>query len=164
MTVTSLADLADRTLAAAEDVLTAAGRPPFDRVFRSHGIPAWDLCTVDTLVVYVASLTPTPGTTGRSSCAVAWRADVHVQIIRCAPTLDARGNPPAVDALDASAEGLLLDAWALAGSIDEMVADAVGSCDGVTIGVGKALGPQGGVGAWDVPFGAVVTASPAVGS
>lgn len=151
MTPDALADLVDGVLGEALAALVDAGRPEPDRVYRSHGQPAWDLCATDTLVAYVANLQPSPGS-GRPGCATVWRPEVHVQIIRCAPTVDDRGKAPAAGALDASAAGLLDDAWALASAAPFGL-----GCDAVTIGAARALGPAGGVAAWDLPLTVTVT-------
>lgn len=151
MTPSALADLVDLVLAEAETLLAAAGRPAFGRVYRSHGQPAWDLCDTDTLTAYVAVVQPTPGTTGRGGCAVSWRSEVHVQIIRCVPTIDDAGRAPTAADLDASAADLAADVWVLAAGIGDLIVAAAGDCESATIGQARPLGPQGGLAAWDLP-------------
>lgn len=159
----AVADLADAVLVEAEAALAVAGRPPVERTYRSHGQPAWDLCTTDTLAVYVAGLAPSPASPSRPGCATIWRAEVHVQIVRCAPTIDNHGKAPSADALDGNAADLLADLWVLAASIGDLGTAAVGSCDGFAAANARPLGPFGGAAGWDVPFFVTVVGLP-VGS
>ena len=155
----AVADVADLILQDAEAALVNAGQAAPARVYRSHGQPAWDLCSEDALVVYVATLQPAPGA---QRCAVRWRAEFHVQIIRCVPGIDDNGRAPTADALDGSAADLLRDAWVLAAAMPSFAAAAVG-CDDVVAGAARALGPSGGVAAWDLPLTVSITGQP-VGS
>lgn len=54
----------------------------------------------------------------QSNCAASWFVgDYTVQLIRCAPTPDARGNGPSMKQLDAAAQTLMADAWVVLGAI-----------------------------------------------
>jgi hypothetical protein len=82
------------------------------------GAIAWDGCEQCGLLVVSLARTyytddfPTQSTAPQSSCQGAFLAsEFTVQLIRCAPTVDAQGKGPSVTALDTSAQQIMGDAW-----------------------------------------------------
>lgn len=89
-------------------------------------------------------------------CASTLSFDLEVRLLRCVPVPDNAGNPPNADAIQASAQEILTDAYVMSrGLIRAVNADAFGeSCHSVRIGLLEPVGPDGGFGGWR----AVVTA------
>ncbi|KAA9379606.1 hypothetical protein F5972_08090 [Microbispora cellulosiformans] len=95
------------------------------RVFVSAGAPAWDECADPCsgqeggqLTVHVARLYPSPRfpeedreVRGLTSCQPpnTTAAELVVTLLRCAPTIDERGCPPAADELEAAARVVHVD-------------------------------------------------------
>jgi hypothetical protein len=81
------------------------------------GAIAWDECSCDggMLATSVAAVYPSEEPFNQqeefpTNCYAPYEvARIIVQVIRCAPQMDAQGNPPSVAALDASAQTLIQD-------------------------------------------------------
>lgn len=90
---------------------------------RSSVVPgaiAWDACDCGLLAlsvarIYLSDAFPAPLSARAGGCDAAWEvAEVVVQLIRCAPNPASLEDPsPTVAALDASAQGVLTDAYDL---------------------------------------------------
>jgi hypothetical protein len=145
--------------AVAAEVLAAAEAeldPPVGRACVVPGAQvAWDDCCDGQLAVavtrtYLSDNFPIEYGAGGAvagPCAPAWLvADLFVQVIRCTPTLDESGAPPDCQALDAAADQLAADGWAVRKGVScrlGALADADQLVDW-RVGVQQSLGPEGG--------------------
>lgn len=83
--------------------------PKPTRVIRTQpgSVATWDGAKEGQLWIRLQGLSPTPAATparmnGADLCAVAeWVATFQIGIIRCAATMDSRGNPPSPEAITA---------------------------------------------------------------
>lgn len=151
--------LADEALAAAIDSLDTI--PTFDpdllgapdRAFIAPGPPAIDCC--DQLTVHVTQLSNAPVGDGgltagrRLAGSVNW-VYLAVTIMRCVPMSDSAGTPPSAEDLDAAAEQLDADAWALWNHIPNLWRAGLlfTLCGEVFWDAMRPLGPSGGCGGW----------------
>jgi hypothetical protein len=81
-----------------------------------------------------------------SPCGPAWLvAELAVQVVRCAPTLDDAGNPPSCIALDTSAQETLADAWLVRRAVTCRLAQLadVDQLVDYRVGAQLLLGPEG---------------------
>lgn len=147
-----LHDMASDLLAAAEAALDPArtGNAVIDRTFVSHAEPAWDLCEHDQLTVH--AVLGRHRQTSRQPCQVQPLIEWHVQVVRCVPTVDDSGTAPTADALDVSAETLLVDLWCLLTGLYDAARTGglADDCGQVSFGDCTPLGPSGGIAGWDV--------------
>ena len=150
MPASFLADLAADLLAAAYAGLdqTITGNPAPDRVYISHGEPAWDFCDgTGTLVVFVSPISHRQ-IASHAKCWISPTANFCVELIRCVPSLTDEGSPPPAADLTDSAESLLRDIWSLLQAIYEWF--GLFDCEMVDVGQAIALGPAGGAAGWRV--------------
>lgn len=156
---TDLQDLADELLNASIDALntiplfdpTLEGAP--DRAFVCLGAPALDCCPQLTVHIPQILQAPTePGglAAGRREAGSINHIYLVVTSVRCAPGPDARGNPPSVADLTASAEQLDADAWALWNHLQNLwrAGDLFTLCGGVFWDALRPLGPSGQCAGW----------------
>lgn len=104
-------------LAKAQVALEEAGRPA-SRVLLSPGEnAAWDECCQGQLWVRLASILPQVDQRGIGAsvpCGVMWWvATIELGILRCAASLDSRGNAPSASAISSDAVGTWQDAQVL---------------------------------------------------
>lgn len=142
--------LASDLLAAALAGLAPArtGNPEPDRVYISHGAPAWDDCDGSgQLSVWVGPIQHVQVALG-NVCQIRPSAPLCVTLLRCVPTMNDDGSPPSAAALTASAGELNRDVWSL---LTELYAFAAAlGCDMVDVGSAEPLGPEGGLAGWRV--------------
>lgn len=156
--------LADELLQACAEALDTI--PSYDaslegaqeRTFVSPGQPADDCCdqlSVQVSVLGEAATSPaglSAGTKHRSA-----RVN-HVTFIvrstRCVPTVDASGNFPSVDELQASSQQLYADGWAIWNHIFNLLAAELlfELCGEVFWDGGRMIVPSGGCGGWVFTF------------
>jgi hypothetical protein len=102
------------------DVAAAIAEGPTPTVSRIGVVPgeiAWDGCedcgqlVISLTRVFLSDAFPTEASvTPQGNCASAWLCgSFTLQLIRCAPTPDERGNPPTATALDSCAYVLMTD-------------------------------------------------------
>ena len=123
-----------------------------ERAYVSPGEPALDCC--DQLTVHAQTITekPTlPAVTGRD--VIGGRINLVgfvVTIARCVPVPDEMGNPPAVEDLQAAADQVDADAWALWNHLYNLWrADQLFTLCGEVFWDGmRALTASGGCGGW----------------
>lgn len=130
----------------------AVGVPLPGRQLVTPGLPAYD-CPM--LAVHVERIYPHDGRVGvelqpqlEGEAAFYLRAmSVGLYLLRCVPTLDNQGNPPAADLEEAAAADILRDAvhlWrALSGAID---AGGLPGCGGVAWEGWETITPDGALG------------------
>lgn len=120
---------------------------PGPRPGRVHLMPGadvvWDDCCDGQVWTRVISVTPNRG---KGPCSVvSWTAEVAVGAVRCAATVDNRGNPPSPKAMTADTVAMLDDMHAL---------EHVVQCSPHVSRIGgwRPIGPQGGClgGEWTV--------------
>lgn len=118
------------------------------RAFVAPGPPAFDCC--DQLTVHVASLTEGDSAPEFPKASIARINYVQLAAIsaRCVPMLDQNGNPPPMSEMEASAEQINADKWALWNHIYNLIRDGrlFSLCCDVIWGPLSALQPQGGCG------------------
>jgi hypothetical protein len=155
---TSATELLDAAEAALD--LTAAGAPA--RVFVSEGPPSFD-CTADQLTVHAAFLGEFPTFAGLAVFDEGFRGHTRPAVIgptlivtslRCVAMPGPAGQPPSVTAIQASAQVLLEDAWALWNHITEarVLGDIGELCKAVFRDGGVPIVNQGGVGGWQFTY------------
>lgn len=143
-TPTALGDKAEELLTAVVLALEEAGRT-VSKSYVAHGAPAWDTCEADQVAVYAEPL-------GMRSnrCMLQLNPTLHVQVIRCAPTLRNDGSAPSASALHESGRGFLDEILAVIYAVQG--SGIFGNCDGVEWGTAVPLGPSGGAAGWDWPI------------
>lgn len=117
------------------------------------GLVAWDHCCeqgggqlrVRAVQTYDTNPFPAPASTP-SPCWRTGAVDVEVSVMRCAATMDDRGNPPPDTELDAEAARIHADRMAMLAALKcDFVADGTLDEDRPMVNVRwQALGPQGG--------------------
>jgi hypothetical protein len=130
---------------------TLDGAP--DRAFVASGTPAIDCCdqlTVNVSQVQSAPLAPGGLATGRQIAAKINHVFLIVTITRCYPMPDDQGTPPSPDDIQAAAEQLNADGWALWNHLYNLWrADQLFTlCDEVFWDALRPLGPAGGCAGW----------------
>jgi len=125
---------------------TACGCP--GRAFVSAGAVAHDDCCacdgqlwVGVERVFAYDRFPAPA--GMLTCLPPLAADIVIGVIRCAPTVDDNGNPPTVDALNASSAQVYEDAYAVMNGVLCCLAPTSKARPAV-IGNQRPVGPAGG--------------------
>lgn len=150
----------DQVHAVATEVLLAARAQLAVPVGRACIVPgaqvAWDDCcagqlTVAVIRTYLSDNFPAEYSAApqvlASPCGPPWLvAELAVQAIRCTPTVDDQGQPPSCQALDASAAGLLADAWQVRQGVTCRLAELFADDQLVDYRVSAqmTLGPEGG--------------------
>lgn len=157
---TDLYQLAGEYLFAVRDALNTTVKQAPSRGFVSPGAPAWDCC--DQLTVHVVSpqLAPTSPGVGALSDQRRFNLGDYVNyitltatILRCVPTLDDDGNLPTVTAMDAAAQTILSDLWAVWNVLSQAKAAGTlfaGRCREMTFTPAVSQNPQGGCGGWEI--------------
>lgn len=142
--VRSLADLLGGVLERVIGGYAQAGVELPERRYWTLGTPAADCEQV--VVSFVQAYIGPPGDEAGSPqrCTSPRSANMNVQVIRCIPTMGARGRAPSEAAIQGASEQLAIDAWLLldlAGDLDMW--DPIGPGLGViaTVETGE---PQGG--------------------
>lgn len=151
---TTLLTIAQEALA-----LTDAGAP--SRAFVSPGPPAFDCC--EQVTVHALTLGELPTFAGGAILDEGFRGHTRPAVIgptlvltalRCVPVPDAKGNPPAVEALEASGRATVQDAWAIWNTVT--AARAAGEfgelCKAVFRDGGVPITGQGGCGGWQFSY------------
>jgi hypothetical protein len=141
-------DVCELWLSRSLDALQACGSEPITTAYVAAGGIAWDTCC-GLLVVgpertFRSAQFPIEGTTDYQCETGFIVVDVVILLLRCVPTIDDRGNPPAVSELSAAYQSLLTDAailWNVAvgelpegwqrASVDQSYVGAQGGCIGV---------------------------------
>lgn len=146
----TLWNLAQAVLAAVEARYAAAAAPlalPARR-YVSDGLPAWD-CSDGQVTVRVTRTFAHDGslvgeTIGQA--AVGRGAEFEVEIMRCAPMIQGKGEYPSVSAIEGSAQVVYTDAEEVFGALVDAQADGdLPGCGGVVFVGWATRGPQGGV-------------------
>lgn len=170
------ADLLSNALSGLTEACTGHEEP--ERSYVAHGVPVVDGCenTHGQLTVHLSKIGTRPvspkmsrGAPGGTQCLIFPTAHFLVQLFRCVPVPNDRGVPPTPEAMEESAAGLLIDAWALythfiaeraAGTLIDGVA-----CDGVGIGDMTPIAPSGGTAGWEFGIDLMLNdAGPCAGS
>ena len=131
---------------------TLAGAPP--RAFVTFGQPVLDCC--DQLTVSVGQVLDAPTrsglSAGREVVAKINHAYLIVEISRCWPQPDDKGNPPSAAEQQAAAEQLNADGWALWNHLYCLWASEqlFTFCGEVFWDSLRPLGPNGGCAGWDL--------------
>ncbi len=101
------------------------------------------------LWVLIRSITPEPVAPGMSGCGYSFSAEFEVGILRCSEALTEGGDAPTAQTLNDEAAGMLLDAAIIRQALICCFPGAAGldPMDWL-LGVGTALGPQGGCVGW----------------
>ena len=152
--------LAESYLSACIDALdsipgsgAAPGGSP-SRRFITHGRPVLDCCDQLTVDVDAVAESSTGNVFGASSKSfkTGWTNLVTLVATdsRCIPVPDAHGNPPPVAEMEASANQLNADNWALWNHVHHLVAagELFEQCGEVYFDGIRALQPQGGCAGW----------------
>lgn len=131
---------------------TPGGRP--ERVCDVPGQLAWDDCQCGLLAVTVGRIYPSTtfpaeaaDTQLTSPCPPPYEAvDVTVTVLRCAPTVDSRGNPPSCETLGAAAEIWAWDVEAIRAAVVCCLTGLVfdGTVENWTLRATDPAGPEGG--------------------
>jgi len=124
-------------------VFTTAGVPLPDRRFLTIGQPVYD-CE-ELVVVFEGVRKGVPGDEGgAANCDMPTTATFSAHLVRCFPVPQAAPVPPPANELTANADGLMVDAWLLLASVDELNRDPLASLGGMvySVSVGE---PQGGL-------------------
>jgi hypothetical protein len=143
------------------DAVAARLHPPPGRACVVPGEIAWDACDCDGMVaasvarLYLTSSFPAEASAGITSpCDAAdLAADIVLEVVRCAPTPDAEGNPPGCAELTSAAVQVAIDAWearlaAWCALRDLRTARRI---EGFRVAAQPTLGPQGGCVATRLP-------------
>ena len=123
-------------------------KPPSRQYVSDGNLVAWDC---EQLVVAVASTFSHDGNVATeyqgTAVAMAPRAaEVEVWLVRCCPTPDDDGEPPAADAIDASAAVVLADPMIILDTLwRKHAAGELASCKGLAFRRWQAVGPSGGL-------------------
>jgi hypothetical protein len=157
--LSTLALYAQEVLDVAADSLdgTLGGIP--DRVFRSPAAPAFDCCPEQSqLSVHVsrlaeAALEPTgrgDGEALRANLGSVIKATYAITVVRCAPSMDAFGNPPPPAEIQAVADVVEMDGWALWNGIRHAYTNGLifEHCQGVNFDDGVPIAEQGQCVGW----------------
>jgi hypothetical protein len=123
-----------------DDVVQRLDSPP-KRRYISEGAPAFDC---EQLVLHVSRLTPGVTTRGLTSPT---QATATFTRLWCAPTSDARGNPPTAQALHTSAGIVVGGGWELWQAV--MRAVEAHNCRPAVVEA-VTVGPEGGFSGWQV--------------
>lgn len=154
-TVGSLFDAAARLLLTSEDALaTTTGGTP-DRTFVAPSDPPFDCCPF--LAVVVNGLAEDTTAVGPGGVAAGHRATTGsiilasytVLAVRCAPPWDGQ-TPPTPAQIEASAEQVLQDGWALWNELRRAIrcGEIWGVCEEVYLDAGISIPEQGGCVGW----------------
>lgn len=153
--VTTPMDFAEELLAAAVAALntTAAGAPA-----RQAVVPPMPVIDCEQVVVYVPGFVIESTTPGGLAAAhktqMGLRMNMQtlaVQVVRCVPVPDARGNPPSAAALQTSASAILQDGWAMWNHFSVLIRTGGlfnGKCAALYVDSGVPVPAQGGFGGW----------------
>ncbi len=133
-----------------------------DRRFVSPGIPVWDCC--EQLAVHVPLMNEADTTPGgldagrRTNRGYINSITFMATVTRCIPTMNNDGDPPSPAALDASAEQINADGWALWNHLHNLKASAqlLTLCDEMFFDGILAAAPAGGCGGWTVTVRAAI--------
>lgn len=127
---------------AIEDAYTAAGVTLPTRRYVANGGVVIDC---DQLVIQPGRLftgVPALEETQRFKLPRSQSFEYVIWLIRCAPKMDGRGNPPTIADVEVSSAEVLQDTRLLFNAV--MVRDVLGDCvDGASLGI-EVYGPQGG--------------------
>lgn len=158
MTIASrLFDLAIELRTAVVDYYAAAPGAPalpepqqvVNAAFAQHALDC------EQFVVAVNEFGPDPGAIitadGGTRLYGAFAAGITVAVVRCVPTVDDGGNPPATAEVEASAADVLAD-LSLVMSAATQWATGTGSCRYVNLGRATPIGPDGGLGGVTLPL------------
>lgn len=128
---------------------TTAGSP--ERACVVPGQIAWDGCDCGLLAATVERIYQSDAPPGAAEivppCPPGMLgADILLQVVRCAPNPDDRGNPPSCAALDTAAQTVLTDAYELGRGVSCALADMADDddIDSYLVRPATFLGPQGG--------------------
>lgn len=147
---------------------------PVARAFLNPGLDTpWDACADNCdgqlwvrVIERFPSGTPFPSrdTSAKSCHPLAWATTLAVGVLRCTPTVNDDGSPPAADAMTASALEMTEDAAILEEALRCCFAETAGSqlVARLILGAWVPLGPQGGCvgGEWQLTIASPVCACP----
>ena len=169
MAVGYLATMGDALLQAAADALVAAttGHPAPSSVYLSHDKPSLlDHCCDDGVLTvhlefsehdtpFIAGQLSLGSPAGGRPCAVQFQPNWVITLGRCSPTFDPDGEVPTVATLDAAAEDLLVDLWAIITelydrSFDCTLFPGMTQCQDFRILSTNPLPPEGGCAGWEI--------------
>lgn len=143
-----LYDLAGDVLAAVVAHYLDEGVDLPDRRYVTDGLPAWDCeqVTVRVARTYGHGGDVRVETGSLLGPLVLAAADVEVQVVRCSPTVDDAGDPPAADEISASAAAVLDDADLVRAALLAAYKDGLlGACQGAVLVGWTPAGPEGGL-------------------
>ena len=120
-----------------------------DRAFVSPGQPAFDCCPQLTVHVQAVNETPAGQSNTHKTGARHNIVTLVVTAIRC-HDLPSDGSPPSIETLEATAEQMDADGWALWNHLWNLMrsGDLLTLCDEVFWDGLRALTPSGGCGGW----------------
>lgn len=167
----TLGQYAQEVLDVSEDSLdgTLGGIP--DRIFRSPADPAFDCCpeqsqlSVHVERLYEEALEPSGNGDGqalRANLGSVIKAIYTIVVVRCAPMMDSNGNPPSPAEIDAVAEVVEMDGWALWNGLRHAYLNGLifEHCSGVTFDDGVPINEQGGCVGWLFTIRAMIPGIP----
>lgn len=144
---THVADVAAAILAYVKSVFEEAEVALPERQYRTSGGIAFD--GEQCVVMFDGITAGAPGrvANGPQDCVIERFATYLVGVVRCVPVSDDQGDPPTMEALDASAVELLTDAWVLQRAAEGLPTAGI-VLDGYAVAVTglEALEPSGGLG------------------
>lgn len=145
--------LASTLLSATVLAFEADDRPLPERRFVSNGAVAFDECdqlAVEVTRIYVGLPALEQAPSPNVPAGVTRSVDMTVWLTRCVPVMDDAGDPPSMNDLDESAQGLLADGWAMFfGLLKARKQGTFGDlCQSLSIGPLVPHGPEGSQGGW----------------
>jgi hypothetical protein len=134
------------------------------RSFISPGLPALDCCpqlTVHIPAFAVASTQPAgPLSQGhKRTTGLVWIATYVITAVRCVPMPDEKGNPPSIELMEAAAEQVDQDVWAILNAVYQADRGGLvfaGLCSEVIIDGASPLDPSGGCVGWTIRYRASI--------
>lgn len=117
-----------------------------ERQYVADGTPAWDCEQVVVYVERTFSGLADQETVAIQECLLIRSASLWVEVVRCVPVLDDRGDAPAADDIEASAQVILADPLIITNALVAAYrAGTFGGCKGLVLEGWESLGPEGGL-------------------
>lgn len=148
-----------------DDLKTALVNVPFKRFGIVPGAISWDECetcgqlSIATVRHYFSTDPPVEAVDRGDVSNPYLCADIVIQAIRCAPTMDANGNPPGMDDLDSSAQLVNNDAVTILCAVIDTLANLKANSSIMEYGVRQQMyvGPEGACTGSELVITAAVT-------